>query len=100
MLAKPLNLRTVSEFQQVPYLNSSLFEIHPDEKIGITIATLADDIEIDYHPKTVLQDGKHHKTGKVSTLPYLLAFLDAYDFANDSDDELTNHSKPLLTPLC
>jgi adenine-specific DNA-methyltransferase len=96
VLAKPLNQRTIKDFKQVPYLNSSLFEIHADEKAGITIATLADDIDIDYYAKTVLLDGKTRKSGKVSTLPYLLAFLDAYDFANDSDEELTNHNKTLI----
>lgn len=96
VLAKPLDQRTIQEFKQVPYLNSSLFEIHADEKIGITIATLADDIEIDYYSKTVLLDGKTRKVGKVSTLPYLLEFLDAYDFANDSDEELTNNNKTLI----
>ena len=82
VLAKPIEKRTVGEYNHVPYLNSSLFEIHPDEKTGITIATLADDLTIDYFNKTVLTENKQRKTGKVSTLPYLLEFLDSYDFAS------------------
>lgn len=98
VLAKPVKSRSVREYDHVPYLNSSLFEIHPDERAGITIATMADNIEIDYYARTVVKDGSNHrKTGKVSTLPYLLAFLDAYDFANDSDEELTNTHKTLIS---
>jgi adenine-specific DNA-methyltransferase len=96
VLAKPIKLRSVSEYKHVPYLNSSLFEIHPDEKVGITIANMADDLEINYYSKTVLKSNKN-ESGKISTLPYLLAFLDAYDFANDSDEELTNTSKTLIS---
>lgn len=98
VLAKPIKSRSVREYDHVPYLNSSLFEIHPDERAGITIATMADNIEIDYYARTVVKDeSNHRKTGKVSALPYLLAFLDAYDFANDSDEELTNTHKTLIS---
>lgn len=98
VLAKPIKSRSVREYDHVPYLNSSLFEIHPDERAGITIATMADNIEIDYYAKTVVKDeSNHRKTGKISALPYLLSFLDAYDFANDSDEELTNTHKTLIS---
>ncbi len=98
ILAKPIAERKMHEFDAVPYLNSSLFEIHADEKMGITIATLTDDLTIDYHPKTVVKDEhRQRKTGKVSTLPYLLAFLDAYDFANNSEDEVVSNTKSLIS---
>ncbi|MFY9259066.1 MAG: TaqI-like C-terminal specificity domain-containing protein [Gallionella sp.] len=98
ILAKPIAERKMHEFDAVPYLNSSLFEIHADEKMGITIATLTDDLTIDYHSKTVVKDEhRQRKTGKVSTLPYLLAFLDAYDFANNSEDEVVSDTKSLIS---
>lgn len=98
VLAKPVNQRKIHIFDHVPYLNSSLFEIHPDENNGIKLSNLVDGIEIDYYSKTVVKDTKNQrKTGKVSTLPYLLAFLDAYDFANDSDEELVSQSKSLIS---
>lgn len=98
VLAKPLASRTAQGYEQVPYLNSSLFEIHQDEKNGITIATLADDLEIDYYAKTVVKDiNGSRKTGKVSALPYLMEFLDAYDFANDSEDEIVSSAKSLIS---
>ena len=98
VLAKPIAERKMHEFDTVPYLNSALFEIHPDEKTGITMATLTSDLTIAYYPKTVVKDQhRQRKTGKVSTLPYLLEFLDAYDFANDSDDEVVSDTKSLIS---
>ncbi len=98
VLAKPVNQRNTREFDQIPYLNSSLFQIHEDEKKGITISTLLDDLEIDYYAKTVVKDANsQRKTGKISLLPYLLEFLDAYDFANDSDAETVVNTKSLIS---
>ncbi len=98
VLAKPLASRSVQGYELVPYLNSSLFEIHADEKNGITIATLADDLQIDYYAKTVVKDSSgSRKTGKASALPYLMEFLDAYDFANDSGDEIVSSAKSLVS---
>ncbi len=98
VLAKPVNTRNVRDFDHIPYLNSSLFEIHADENNGIKISNLVDGLEIDYYSKTVAKDTNgQRKTGKTSTLPYLLEFLDAYDFANDSDDELVSSAKSLIS---
>ncbi len=98
VLAKPINQRNVRDFDHIPYLNSALFEIHADENNGIKVSNLVDGLEIDYYAKTVVKDdNKQRKTGKVSTLPYLLTFLDAFDFANDSDEELVKESKSLIS---
>ncbi|MDI1298900.1 TaqI-like C-terminal specificity domain-containing protein [Methylotenera sp.] len=98
VLAKPIDKRYVREFDHIPYLNSSLFEVHPDENSGIKVSNLVDNVTIDYYAKTVVKDSNNQrKTGKVSTLPYLLAFLDAFDFANDSDEELVSQSKSLIS---
>ena len=98
VLAKPIDKRNVRDFDHIPYLNSSLFEIHPDENNGIKLSNLVDGLTIDYYAKTVVKDAnKLRKTGKASTLPYFLAFLDAFDFANDSDEELVSQSKSLIS---
>lgn len=98
ILSKEPSLRSTSEFDNIPYLNSSLFEIHADEKNGITIAALSDDFELDYFEKTVLKDDhSSKKSGKVKSLYYLIDFLDCYDFANDSKNEVVAESKALIT---
>ena len=97
VLAKPVNQRNAKEFNHIPYLNSSLFQVHPDEEALLKISNLNDDLEIAYHPKTVLKDQQNKRCkGTASTLPYLLSFLDAYDFSNDSNNELVESSKTLI----
>lgn len=67
-------------FPHVPYLNSSLFEMSPLEHDYFTIGSLRLG-EMEIYKQTVLKDrnGKREK-GNMSTLDYLLRFLDAYDF--------------------
>ena len=97
VLAKPINKRSFEQFNHIPYLNSSLFEPHADES-NFKISNLTDGLEINYYRKTVVKDNnQQQKTGKVSTLPYLLAFLDAYDFTNDSGDDVVTQSKDLIS---
>jgi adenine-specific DNA-methyltransferase len=97
VLAKPVKSRKSTEFDFVPYLNSSLFEINHDEKNGITIASLSDDACVDYYSKTVIKnDRSARKNGKVNTLEYLFEFLDAYDFGSESDGEISIESKALI----
>lgn len=98
VLAKPINKRTVKDFNHIPYLNSSLFEVHKDENDGIKVSNLVDGLSIDYYARTVVKDANgKSQTGKVSALPYLLEFLDAFDFANDGDDEVVGHAKSLIS---
>lgn len=98
VLAKPIGKRKSGEFNYIPYLNSSLFEINPEEKTGITIGLLSANAEITYYRKTVIKN-EHgvRKSGEVNTLNYLFEFLDAYDFGNDSVDELVDDSKALIS---
>ena len=85
-------------FKDIPYLNSSLFEISPLERATIDISGLKDRNKINYHPATVLTDDKKKKrTGEVSTLKYLLDFLDAYDFGQETDNsEIREESKTII----
>lgn len=82
-------MRKHREFDYIPYLNSSLFELHTEEERSLKISNLSDDAIIEYFPKTIIKDEKtDKKSGSVSTLAYLFEFLDAYDFGSVSSDEL------------
>lgn len=96
ILAKRPQMRKHKEFDYIPYLNSSLFEIHEYETKYLTVSNLEDDAKINYYPKTVLKDEKRaRKSGQASTLAYLFEFLDAYDFGSTSD-AIANESKSLI----
>ncbi len=89
ILAKKPEVRKHREFDYIPYLNSSLFELHTEEERSLKISNLSDDAIIEYFPKTIIKDEKtDKKSGSVSTLAYLFEFLDAYDFGSVSSDEL------------
>ena len=96
ILAKRPKDRTHKEFDYIPYLNSSLFEIHENETKYLTISTLEDDAKINYYAKTILKDEKKaKKSGQIATLSYLFEFLDAYDFGS-TGGEIANESKSLI----
>lgn len=98
VLAKPIYRRNSNKFDYIPYLNSSLFEINPEEKTGITIGSLSSDAQISYYRRTVIKnDLGEKKHGNVNTLNYLFEFLDAYDFGNDSAEEIGGEIKPLIS---
>lgn len=97
-LARHIPDRTNKSFAYIPYLNSSLFEIQEEEKAGIQINALSNSAQIAYYGKTVVKDAySKQKTSKTSTLAYLFEFLDAYDFANDSGDEVVAETKTLIS---
>ncbi|HMS27068.1 MAG TPA: Eco57I restriction-modification methylase domain-containing protein [Burkholderiaceae bacterium] len=97
-LARRIPDRKNKSFDYIPYLNSSLFEMQEEEKTGISISALPDGAQITYYGKTVVKDATtHRKTGKTSTLAYLFEFLDAYNFANDSGDEVVAATKSLIS---
>jgi len=101
VLARKLNERskTVREkFKKIPYLNSSLFERSELERNTISIDSLKDRFKISVHPSTVLEDEKDNRfKGELSTLKYLLKFLDAYDFSTESTgEEIQEEGKSLI----
>ncbi|ADV45400.1 DUF7149 domain-containing protein [Nitratifractor salsuginis] len=97
ILARPQEKRSHKEYPQIPFLNSSLFEISPVEKRYIDISTLEDHCELPYYPKTVLKDtdGRRRK-GTADMLQYLFEFLDAYDFASEGGEEIVTQNKTLI----
>lgn len=101
VLARKLNERSASvkeKFKKIPYLNSSLFERSELERNTISIDSLKDRFKIAVHPSTVLKDEKDNRfKGELSTLKYLLKFLDAYDFSTESTgEEIQEEGKSLI----
>ena len=80
ILAKKTDERPnyLHNFENVPYLNSSLFEETDLEKI-LKISLLSNDVFLPLYEKTVL-------TGKTdNALEYLLRFLNAYNFSGNAE---------------
>ncbi len=84
-------------FENVPYLNSSLFEPTDIEQSTLLISNLRDDKEIPVYPQTVLKDevGKK-RTGKIRTIDYIFEFLNAYDFSSEGSEEIQEDNKTLI----
>lgn len=75
-------------FSDIPYLNSSLFEVSYLEQKYFRINSLNDKAEMDIMPSTVLRDGNGRKrNGKIRTIDYLFCFLDAYDFGTNAGND-------------
>lgn len=100
VLAEPVISRSkhiADRFPNIPYLNSSLFEITDIERNAVTIGNLSDDLELPIAKRSVLKtaDGKR-RIGTLKTLAYLFEFLDAYDFASEGGDEVQDSSRALI----
>lgn len=78
------------EYELVPYLNSSLFEISELESLAIKINSLDDNLTIPVFNKTVIKTDNN----KLNPLRYLLEFLNAYDFGSEKDE--TTASEKLI----
>lgn len=101
VLAKPVEERSEemrNMFPEVPYLNSSLFELSQVEQEFFPVSGIRlGDMQV--YSRTVLKDGNGRRiTGNLSSLDYLLRFLDAYDFGSDpsDDDTVRTESKTLI----
>lgn len=78
------------KFGEVPYLNSSLFELSDFERHYFPISSLRNG-EIDIMKGTCLRNNKgKEEKGKIQILDYLKRFLDSYDFgAHDGESGKT-----------
>ena len=98
LLAKDYDQRKAKDvlgFENIPYLNSSLFEETHLEKFTLKVNGL-EQLEIPLYKKSVLL--KHKQKGQpkeMNTLDYLFSFLDAYSFSN-TGDEIRKESKTLI----
>ena len=85
------------KFENIPYLNSSLFEISEAEAGALFISNLKDRFHIRPMSSTVLKDAKgKRRTEELTILEYLFAFLDAYDFASEGSEDIQEENKTLI----
>jgi len=100
VLAKKNNERNEDvkqQFEKVPYLNSSLFEMTDLEHQMFPISQLEDNKTLPLLNPTVIKDqqGKK-KSGEVNALHYFFSFLDAYDFASEGAEDIQEDNKTLI----
>ncbi len=84
-----------SEFNHLPYLNSSLFEISELESQTIKINQLNSDLNLNLYGRTVLKNLRRSKN-KLNTIEYLLRFLNAYDFSSEGTEQIQDEHKPII----
>jgi hypothetical protein len=89
--------RINTEFEYIPYLNSSLFDLTFLEEEALQISNLEHRKEMPIFHHTVLKnDDKSPKTGTLSTLNYLFTFLDAYNFASEGNKTIQADNRNLI----
>ncbi len=81
-----------SDFQNIPYLNSSLFQITYLETIHGRISGLRDDLTMPIYKNSVLTD----ISNDLPPLEYLLLFLDAYNFGEPVKQDVQHKTKDLI----
>ena len=100
VLARNVHQRTASilkDFEYVPYLNSSLFEVTELESNTIKINSLSQRTELPLFTNSVLINRKEKQQfSSLPTLSYLFAFLDAYNFASEGSEEVQEEAKTLI----
>ncbi|MEI6138228.1 MAG: Eco57I restriction-modification methylase domain-containing protein [Mariniphaga sp.] len=83
-------------FENVPYLNSSLFEPTETEHLCLFISQLNDG-RLPIFSSTVIKDNLGNKrTGQVEIIEYIFEFLNAYDFASEGSEEIQEENKRLI----
>ena len=85
-------------FDDVPYLNSNLFEFAPHESRNFRIRELRKG-NIRVFKNTRLRDEERRRSRReLPTLEYLLLFLDAYDFSGNpkSDEDADDEAKTII----
>lgn len=100
VLAKHPNERGIqlkTQFEKVPYLNSSLFEPIEIEKQTISIGALSDNNSIKIFTSTILIDENGQRlTGTMLPVPYLLKFLGSFDFTAEFKEKIQEDNKRLI----
>ncbi len=85
------------KFGDLPYLNSSLFEITELEEKTSQISALKDRLTLPIASFTVLKDKNGKKqTGELNTLEYLFEFLNAYNFSSETKAEIQDDNKTII----
>jgi hypothetical protein len=85
------------KFNNIPYLNSSLFEPSDLEHKTIRINSLDDHSKLPVISGTVLKDKTGKKqNGEIDPLQYLFEFLDSYDFSSEGSEDIQEENKTLI----
>ena len=82
----------IEEFKNIPYLNSSLFELTPLERKYLKISELKNNTVLKTSTKTILKS----ENKELSSIEYLLKFLNAYDFGSNEKDEFKDAHNTLI----
>ena len=85
-----------SKYAAIPYLNSSLFEMTDLEKNALALSNLKDRLEFSVFKKSVLKKGTKDAIKPKTSLNYLLDFLDAYNFASESNAKIQEENKSII----
>lgn len=85
-------------FDDVPYLNSNLFEFTPHESSNFRVRELRKGSMKVFKSTRLLDEERRRTTRELPTLEYLLRFLDAYDFSGNpkSDDDADDDAKTII----
>lgn len=87
-----------NDYPNVPYLNSSLFEISALEQKTIKISGLSQKEKLPILSNSILKkQEKYRNVSALSTIEYLFLFLDSYNFGSDKADEITEDNKTLIS---
>ncbi len=85
-----------TKYAHIPYLNSSLFEMTDLEKNALALSNLKDRLEFEVYKKSVLKKGNKEDIKPKTSLNYLLDFLDAYNFASESNAKIQEENKSII----
>lgn len=90
------NPSIAAKYKDIPYLNSSLFEMTDLEKNALALSNLKDRLEFPVFKKSVLKKGTKEEIKPKTSLKYLLEFLDAYNFASESNAKIQEENKSII----
>lgn len=86
-----------NQFPEVPYLNSSLFDLTETERRYIRISGLSQTEKLPLLNKSVLKnDPDFNNKKELPFLQYLFAFLDAYNFSSEGIGDVADTPKTLI----
>ncbi len=85
-------------FDDVPYLNSNLFEFAPHESRNFRVRELRMGSMKVFKTTRLHDEERRRARRELPTLEYLLRFLDAYDFSGNpkSDDDADDEAKTII----
>ena len=90
------NPSIATKYKDIPYLNSSLFEMTDLEKNALALSNLKDRLEFAVYKKSILKKGTKETIKPKTSLNYLLDFLDAYNFASESNAKIQEENKSII----